>query len=254
MPLFGLGLSNTMIKSTRLQMPTFSRLKLILTSPGGGPHRRKPVVPRQTLPHFNTGHSLVIPAIPVIQRFLWYPHQDPNAKHQGPAGSPTSALALVSSFPARGPAPVLAAPVGRSSHHPRYATFYNYLGSSSLRFMEMELESEAQLLNVLPPPIRRHQAQNYTFGTSVVDTLGQIDVGQGASTHFRYQQQATPVGPYQHHLIRPRTHTITPRQVIAHKCYSRLFNLLTIRLDYCIGLCMSFCVIGISWCFVLVGL
>ena len=49
--------------------------------------------------------------------------------------------------------------------------------------------------------------------------------------------------------IWPRTHTITPRQVIAHKCQSRLctlFNLLTSRLDDCIGLCMSVCVIRIS--------
>ena len=57
----------------------------------------------------------------------------------------------------------------------------------------MELESEAQLLNALPPPIRRHQAQSYTFGTGVGGTRGQIDVGQGASTHFQYHQQATPV-------------------------------------------------------------
>ena len=61
--------------------------------------------------------------------------------------------------------------------------------------MDMVLESEAQLLNGLPPPILRHQGQRYTFGTGVGDTRGQIDVGQGASTHFQYQQQATPVYP-----------------------------------------------------------
>ena len=33
------------------------------------------------------------------------------------------------------------------------------------------------------------------FGTGVVDTWGQIDVGQGASTHVQYQQQATLVYP-----------------------------------------------------------
>ena len=42
---------------------------------------------------------------------------------------------------------------------------------------DMELESEAQLRNVLPPLIWWHQAQSYAFGTSVVDTHSQIDVG-----------------------------------------------------------------------------
>ena len=40
----------------------------------------------------------------------------------------------------------------------------------------MELESEAQLLNALPPPIRGYQAQLYTLGTGVVYTQSQIDV------------------------------------------------------------------------------
>ena len=65
MPLFGLGLSNTIIKSTRPQIPTFSRVKLNSHFP-----RRtlqaKPVVPCETLPHSNTGHPLIIPAIPAI--------------------------------------------------------------------------------------------------------------------------------------------------------------------------------------------
>ena len=102
---------------------------------------------------------------------------------------------LVSSLPARAPALFLAAPAGQSSHHPRYATSHSYPESPSLRFMDMELESEAQLLNALPPPIRWHQGQRYTFGTGVGDTCGQISVGQDASTHFQYLQQATPVLP-----------------------------------------------------------
>ena len=66
MPLFGLGLSNTMIKSTRLQIPTLYRLKFNSHFPRRRTPQAKPVVPHQTLPHSNTGHSLIIPAIPVI--------------------------------------------------------------------------------------------------------------------------------------------------------------------------------------------
>ena len=58
-------------------------------------------------------------------------------------------------------------PVGHSSHHPRYATSYNYPESPSLGFMDMELESEAQLLSALPSPILQHQGRRYTFGTGV---------------------------------------------------------------------------------------
>ena len=53
----------------------------------------------------------------------------------------------------------------------------------------MELESEAQLLNGFPPPIRRHQAQSYTFGTDVVDTRNQIGVGRGASTQINISSE-----------------------------------------------------------------
>ena len=66
MPLFRLGLSNTMMKSTRLQIPTFSRVKLNSHYPRRRTPQAKPVVPRQTLPHSNIDHLLVIPAIPVI--------------------------------------------------------------------------------------------------------------------------------------------------------------------------------------------
>ena len=106
---------------------------------------------------------------------------------------------LVSSIPARAPALFLAAPVGQPSHHPRYATSHNYPESPSLRFMDMELESEAQLLNALPPPIRRHQGQRYTFGTGVGDTWVRLTLDRmlslifNTSSKLRLYSQSTPL-------------------------------------------------------------
>ena len=57
--------------------------------------------------------------------------------------------------------------------------------------MDMESESEAQLLSAFPPPIRRHQAQSHSRGT--VNTHSQVDDGQGGGTQVRCQQQVLPV-------------------------------------------------------------
>ena len=65
MLLFGLRLSNTMMKSTRLQIRTLSRVKLNSHFPRLWAPQAKAVVPRQTLPHSITGHPLGIPATPV---------------------------------------------------------------------------------------------------------------------------------------------------------------------------------------------
>ena len=67
--LFGLGLSNTIVKSTRLRMPILSLLKLdslflrrkFLRLPRGPP-QAKPIVPRRMLLHADTSHPLVSPA------------------------------------------------------------------------------------------------------------------------------------------------------------------------------------------------
>ena len=62
MLLFGLRLSNTMMKSIRLQMRTLSRVKLNFHLPRRWAPQATPVVPRQTLLHSITGHPLGIPA------------------------------------------------------------------------------------------------------------------------------------------------------------------------------------------------
>ena len=53
--------------------------------------------------------------------------------------------------------------------------------------MDIEVESGAQLLSAVPPPIRRHQGQSHSLGT--VNTPSQVDVGQGGGTQVRCQQQ-----------------------------------------------------------------
>ena len=124
-------------------------------------------------------------------------------------------LRLASSPPARAPVPALAAPVGSiAAPLPRYVASYNHFESWDLGFTGMELESEAQLLNGLPLPIRRHQAQSYTFGTGIVGAHSQIDVGRGSSTQFnisseqRLYTQSTPlsaisVQPHWYHQRKP---------------------------------------------------
>ena len=122
-------------------------------------------------------------------------------KPQGPCWpTPHPPPHLVSSPPAHAPAPALTAPVRSIVAPPsRYAASCNHFESWDLGFTDMELESKAQLLNGLPRPIRRHQAQSYTFGTDVVDTRNQIDVGPGASTQInisselRLYTQSTPL-------------------------------------------------------------
>ena len=101
---------------------------------------------------------------------------------------------LASSLPVHTSAPAHTALVG-SIIGPlsRYVASCNHFENWNLGFTDMELESEAQLLDALPPLIRRHQTQTYTLGTGVVDTRSQIDVGQGASTQIQCQQQTVPV-------------------------------------------------------------
>ena len=83
---------------------------------------------------------------------------------------------FISSAPTRVPAPALAAPVGSiAAPLPGYAASYDsydHFESRDLGFADMELDSATRLLNALPPPIRRHQAQSYTFGAGVVRWTG----------------------------------------------------------------------------------
>ena len=183
-------------------------------SPPPRPPQAKPMVPRRILPHPDTSHPLVssasqplagriqdpsntlleprvptVPAVPVVSTSVLQ-HGTPRSLLANPHPPSHS----VSSLPARASAPCPTSPVGSIvAPLPRYAASYNHVESWNGGFTDMELESEAQLLSALPPPIRRYPAQNYTFGTGIVDMHGQIDVGQGASTLAQYQQQATPV-------------------------------------------------------------
>ena len=180
-------------------------------SPPPRPPQAKPMVPRRILPHPDTSHPLVssasqplagriqnasntlleprvptVPAVPVVSTSVLQ-HGTPRSLLANPH-PPSHSLS------ARAPAPCPTSPVGSIvAPLPRYAASYNHVESWNGGFTDMELESEAQLLSALPPPIRRYPAQSYTFGTGIVDIHGQIDVGQGASTQAQYQQQATPV-------------------------------------------------------------
>ena len=135
---------------------------------------------RRALPYSNTGHSLVIPRHSTVygahSELVEYPSRAVCSRHHNgfggiyisaltgntrvPAGSPTSAFTFVPfslrsctcSHPHR-------AGWSIAARLPRYAAFYNYFESWNLVFTDIELESEAQLLNAVPPPIRRHQAQ-----------------------------------------------------------------------------------------------
>ena len=74
--------------------------------------------------------------------------------------------------------------------------------------------------------------------------------------HPQHQLSSHSHDPHQRHLYPasyPHQHPETSNcaQMPIETLYS---NLLTTRLDDCIGLCMSVCVIGISWWFVLFGL
>jgi len=131
------------------------------------------------------------PTVPVVSTSV-LPHETPRSLLTDPHPHPSSHF--VSSLPARGPAPSPTSPAGSIiaplAHH---ATSYNHLESWNVVFADMELESEAQLLNALPVPIRPHPAQSYASGTGIVDTHGQTDARQGAPMQIQYPQQATPV-------------------------------------------------------------
>jgi len=157
--------------------------KADVPSPPPRPPQAKPMVPRRILPHPDTHPLISVPE-----------HEE----------TPETVLAHHSSLPARAPAPTPApAPVpGPGSivaPLPRYATSYNPFERWDVAFMEMESESEAQLLSALPPPIRRHQAQ---------------DVGRGGATRIQvqYQQQAMPVYS-EYSFVRDSMYVSVPAQL-----------------------------------------
>ncbi len=133
-------LDNTMIRSTRLQDPTLSRLRLDSHFTRWTPRRTpkaKPMVPRWTLPHSDTSHPLVspptqplavhiqntsktvpvVPTVPVVSTSVLQ-HEAPGLllAHPHPP----------SHSPARTPAPCPHR-LGQSSHLPRYAASYSCL-------------------------------------------------------------------------------------------------------------------------------
>ena len=183
-------------------------------SPPPRPPQAKPMVPRRILPHPDISLPLVSPAtqllaahiqnalntlpeprVPVVPTVPVVSTSVPQ--HETPGSllaHPHPPSHVGSAPPVHAPASAPAAPDGSIlAPLPRYAASYNHSESRNLGFTDMELESEAQLLNALRPPIRRHQSQSYTFVTGVVDTHSHVDIGQGASTQIQYQQQTTPV-------------------------------------------------------------
>jgi hypothetical protein len=193
-------------------------------SPPPRPPQAKPMVPRRILPLPDTVHPLVslatqplagriqnasntlleprvptVPMVPVVSTSVLQ-HETPRTllALADPHPHPHPPSHLVSSLPAaRAPAPCSTSPVGSIvAPLPRYAASYNHFESWNVGFTDMELESEAQLLNALPVPIRRRHPvapSCYAFGTGVVDTHSQADVRQGASIQSQYQPHATPV-------------------------------------------------------------
>src|SRR5258706_807504 len=160
-------ISNTMMRSTRLQIPTLSRLGL-------KPRFPRWRVPRRAFPHSHTGHPLVSPATQPLAGHIQnssntLPEPRVPVVPTGPVVStsvlqhpcrPTHirarTLPLVRLLPAL---PPRTGWVNRRTS-PRYAASYNYFERWNLGFANMGLESEAELLSALPPPIRRYQAQS----------------------------------------------------------------------------------------------
>ena len=195
----------------------------------------RPIVPRRILPHPDTSHH-------ATQPLAAHPQNTPNtlvttippkshvpalpsgpqvslsaAQHgtQGtllarPRAHPHIASPLPAPVPAPTPAGSIVAPL------PRYAASCNHFESWNVGLMEMESESEAQILKALPPPIRRHQAQSYRLGTA--DTHSQIDVGQSGGTQIRYQQQVLPVYS-EYSTIRDSACVPVPGQAHAQGCH-----------------------------------
>ena len=163
----------------------------------------KSVVPRRILPHPDTNHH-------ATQPLVGHPQSTPNTLvtttarespvavvREVPGGDPSSPARtphMVCSLPARSPVSLAAASttaIGRIvAPLPRYATSHNHPETWNVGFMDIESESEAQLLSALPPPIRRHQAQSHSLGTANTQSM---DVGQGGGTQVRCQQQVLPV-------------------------------------------------------------
>jgi len=164
-----LGLSNTMTKSARLQMPILNRLNLNSLFPRWrslclphGPRRRNRWSLVGYLLHPDTSHPLVdpvaqplagrlpnasntrleprvptAPTVPVVSTSL-LPHETPRSLLTDPHPQPPSPL--VSSLPARGPAPSPTSPVASIiAPLPRHAASYNHLESWNVGLTDMEL-------------------------------------------------------------------------------------------------------------------
>lgn len=180
--LFGFGLSNTIVRSTRPQMSTLNRLKFNSHSPMAPPRRvpqAKLMVPPCILPHPNTSHPLVRPTtqlptghiqiasntlpeprVPLVSNVIHL--SAPTRSTRVPAGTPSSAFAFgLFSFRS----------YACSRPHPD-GWVIRHTSLPLIRILQplQELESEAQLLNAPPLPIRKHPLQSSTFGTGLVDT------------------------------------------------------------------------------------
>ena len=168
-------------------------------SPPPRPPPAKPMVPRRILPHAETdfhttqslvGHPQSTPSTlvtPIARESCVavrdVPGESISATQRGPLGDllahQNAPPHMVSSLPACSPVSLAAASttaIGRIvAPLPRYATSYNHLETWNVRFVDIESESEAQLLSTLPPPIRGHQAQSHSLG-------------QGGGTQVQCQQ------------------------------------------------------------------
>ena len=119
------------------------------------------MVPRRILPQTEGG-------LHTTQPLVGHPQSTPNilsipATRRGTLGE-LAPPDVVPSFPACSPVPLAAASttaIGRIvAPLPRYATSYNHFETWNVGLMDIELESEAQLLSAMPPPIRQHQGQS----------------------------------------------------------------------------------------------
>ena len=199
---------NTMTKSIRLQIPTLSRLKLYPLFRGfrsfASLHRPQVIrwslvgsfhtpilvihslaLPFKRLQDTSRTRRMSVPTVPVVPTSVLQ-RETPGAL----LAHPHPCWQLASSLPVHAPAPANTTLVGSIvAPFPRCAACYNHFENWNLRFTDMELESESQLLNGLPPPIRRHQSQSYTLGTGVVDTHSKLTLARVFPLRFN----ATPL-------------------------------------------------------------
>ena len=102
-----------MMRSTRLHMPTLSRLKLNSYFPRQRTPQAKPVC---LVRSFHTLLPVIPLVIPAMQVTPTGPVASNQCANRVPTGSPHPHSHLASSLPARAPAPVLAAPAAQSPH------------------------------------------------------------------------------------------------------------------------------------------